>query len=55
MPQKRTESAFKRVSIFEKGNFSLFGHVRITETLAGSHFQILRGVKIGQKTPIFRG
>jgi len=60
MPLKRTKSAFFRVSIFKKWQFTtpifgLFSPLPNCETLINSHFQFLRRGNFSQKRVIFEG
>jgi len=60
MPQKRTESAFKRTQKFKKlaiyyPNFGVFLPPRNPETLINSHFHFLNIRKFSQKMAIFEG
>jgi len=60
MPQKRTESAFKRTQKFKKSviyypDFGVFLLFQNHQTLINSHFHFLNIRKYGQKSAIFEG
>ena len=60
MPQKRTESAFKRTQKFEKSaiyylDFGVFLLFQNYQTLINSYFQFLNIWKFSQKSAVFEG